>query len=285
MSNDRPVTIVTGAGGGLGRCYALGLAKAGHRVVVNDLGTGRDGVGSTSAMADTVVEEIRAAGGQAAADYSSVATREGAETLVAAALEAFGRVDGLVSNAGFLRDASFHKMTDEQWDAIIEVHLNGTRNVTSAVWPRLREQGHGRLVFATSTAGLFGQFGQANYAAAKLGMVGLMNALVIEGASSGITVNAVAPLAATRMTEGVAPAEVLAELGPEHVAPIVVRLASPDLKESGVILIVGGGRCHRVQLFANDGVQFAEVPTAAEVDGVWEKLLNMDGAHVATNPV
>ena len=194
------VIVVTGAGGGLGREYALTLAKEGASVVVNDLGGARDGTGAGSAMADQVVAEIKAAGGRAVANYDSVADAAGAENIIKTALEEFGAIHGLVSNAGILRDGTFHKMTSEAWDSVLQVHLYGGYNVIRAAWPHFREQSYGRIVVATSTSGLFGNFGQANYSAAKLGLVGLINTLAQEGAKYNIKANAVAPIAATRMT-------------------------------------------------------------------------------------
>ena len=206
--HDR-VIVVTGAGGGLGREYALLLAREGARVVVNDLGGARDGSGSGSTMADDVVAEVRKAGGLAVANYDSVATEEGALSLIQTALDEFGAVHGVVNNAGILRDGAFHKMTSDNWDAVMKVHLYGGYNVSRAAWPHFREQKFGRIVVAASTSGLYGNFGQSNYGAAKLGLVGLINTLAIEGAKYGINANAVAPLAATRMTEDIAPPEFL----------------------------------------------------------------------------
>ena len=250
------VVIVTGAGGGLGRAYARFLADNGALVVVNDLGGSRDGTGSGTSAADAVVDEIRSAGGNAVADYSSVATTEGAEAIVATAIDHFGAVHGVVNNAGILRDGAFHKTTDDAWDSVIKVHLYGGYHVTRAVWPHLREQKFGRVVVATSTSGLYGNFGQANYGAAKLGLVGMINTLAIEGAKYGITANAVAPLAATRMTADVAPQEVLDKLDPAHVAPAVGYLLSEDNHETGSVFVVGGGLVQRVAQFQNDGVTF-----------------------------
>jgi NAD(P)-dependent dehydrogenase (short-subunit alcohol dehydrogenase family) len=192
------VIIVTGAGGGLGRAHARFLADNGALVVVNDLGGARDGSGSGTGMADAVVEEIRSAGGKAVADYSTVASPEGAQAIVGTAIEHFGAVHGVVNNAGILRDGAFHKMSAENFDAVLKVHLHGGFYVTRAAWPHFREQKFGRVVAATSTAGIYGNFGQANYGAAKLGLLGMINTLAIEGAKYGITANAVAPLAATR---------------------------------------------------------------------------------------
>ena len=205
------VVVVTGAGGGLGREYALTLAKEGASVVVNDLGGSRDGTGAGHNMADDVVKEIKDAGGRAVANYDSVAESEGAENIIKTALDEFGKIDGVVSNAGILRDGTFHKMTFENWDSVLKVHLYGGYNVIRAAWPHFREQSYGRVVVATSTSGLFGNFGQANYGAAKLGLVGLINTLAQEGAKYNIKANALAPIAATRMTEDILPPEVLQE--------------------------------------------------------------------------
>ena len=218
------VIVVTGAGGGLGREYALTLAKEGASVVVNDLGGARDGTGAGSAMADEVVKEIKDAGGRAVANYDSVAESEGAENIIKTALDEFGKVDGVVSNAGILRDGTFHKMEFANWDAVLKVHLYGGYNVIRAAWPHFREQSYGRVVVATSTSGLFGNFGQANYSAAKLGLVGLINTLAQEGAKYNIKANAVAPVAATRMTQDILPPEVFEKLTPEYVAPVVAYL-------------------------------------------------------------
>lgn len=244
------VVIVTGAGGGLGRSYARFLASNGALVVVNDLGGARDGTGSGTSMADSVVEEIRAAGGRAVANYSSVATAEGAAEIVETALSEFGAVHGVVSNAGILRDGAFHKMTDENWDSVLKVHLYGGFNVIRAAWTHFREQQFGRVVVATSTSGLYGNFGQANYGAAKAGLVGLINTLAIEGAKYNITANAIAPLAATRMTADIAPQEVLDKLDPELVAPRSAtwsarRTTTPLRFSSSAAAWCNGTRCSR----------------------------------------
>src|SRR6478735_12415869 len=276
------VVIVTGAGGGLGREYALTLAKEGACVVVNDLGGARDGTGGGSAMADHVVSEIKEAGGRAVANYDSVAEPEGAENIVKTAIDEFGKVDGVVSNAGILRDGTFHKMTFEQWDAVLKVHLYGGYNVIRAAWPHFREQSFGRVVVATSTSGLFGNFGQANYGAAKLGLVGLINTLAQEGAKYNIKANAIAPIAATRMTEDILPAEVLKNLTPEFVAPVVAYLCTEEVPDTDSIFIVGGGKVQRTALFQNDGVTFGSVPPVDDVAGKWSEIEDLSGAKQAT---
>lgn len=279
------VVVVTGAGGGLGRSYARFLAGNGALVVVNDLGGARDGSGSGSTMADEVVDEIRAAGGRAVANYSSVATPDGAAEIVQAALSEFGAVHGVVSNAGILRDGAFHKTTDENWDAVLKVHLYGGFNVIRAAWTHFREQQFGRVVVATSTSGLYGNFGQANYGAAKAGLVGLINTLAIEGAKYNITANAIAPLAATRMTADIAPQEVLDKLDPELVAPAVGYLVSEENQDSGSAFVVGGGLVQRHALFQNDGVTFAAPPTLAEITSRWGEISDMGNAKLGSNPV
>lgn len=278
------VVIVTGAGGGLGREYALLLAREGAQVVVNDLGGARDGSGSGHNMADSVVEEIRAAGGTAVANYDSVATVEGAQALIQTALDNFGAVHGVVNNAGILRDASFLKMTPEAFEAVQRVHLFGSFNVAHAAWSHFREQGFGRIVMITSTSGLYGNFGQANYGAAKLGLVGMMNTLAIEGRKYDIKVNAVAPIAATRMTEDIASAEFLEKLPPAQVAPIVAYLVSEENEDSGMTFVVGGGAVNRVQLFANKPVLFSAVPTLDEVRENWSRITDMSDAQPGVNP-
>lgn len=279
------VVVVTGAGGGLGRAYARFLAANGALVVVNDLGGARDGSGAGTSMADTVVEEIRTAGGRAVANYSSVATGEGAAEIIKTALDEFGAVHGIVSNAGILRDTAFHKMTDENWDAVQQVHLNGGYHVIRAAWPHFREQSYGRVVVATSTSGLYGNFGQANYGAAKAGLIGLINTLAIEGAKYNITANAIAPLAATRMTADIAPQELLDKLDPDLVAPAVGYLVSEQNHDTGSVFVVGGGLVQRVAQFQNDGVTFAAPPTLDEISGRWAEISDMANAKLGTNPV
>ncbi|CAJ1510206.1 SDR family oxidoreductase [[Mycobacterium] burgundiense] len=276
------VVVVTGAGGGLGREYALTLAKEGAAVVVNDLGGARDGSGSGSAMADQVVDEIKAAGGRAVANYDSVAEPEGAENIIKTALDEFGKVDGVVSNAGILRDGTFHKMTYENWDSVLKVHLYGGYNVVRAAWPHFREQSYGRVVVATSTSGLFGNFGQANYGAAKLGLVGMINTLAQEGAKYNIKTNAVAPIAATRMTEDILPPEVLQNLTPDYVAPVVAYLCTEEVPDTASVFIVGGGKVQRTALFQNEGVTFTAPPSVDDIAARWSEIDDLSAAKQAS---
>jgi NAD(P)-dependent dehydrogenase (short-subunit alcohol dehydrogenase family) len=275
------VIVVTGAGGGLGREYALTLAGEGASVVVNDLGGARDGTGAGHNMADEVVNEIREAGGRAVANYDSVAESEGAENIIKTALDEFGKVDGVVSNAGILRDGTFHKMSFESWDAVLKVHLYGGYNVIRAAWPHFREQSYGRVVVATSTSGLFGNFGQTNYGAAKLGLVGLINTLALEGAKYNIHANALAPIAATRMTQDIMPPEVLEKLTPEYVAPVVGYLCTEECADNGSIFIVGGGKVQRTALFQNEGANFEKPPTVQDVAAHWSEITDLSGAQKA----
>jgi len=275
------VVVVTGAGGGLGREYALTLAREGASVVVNDLGGSRDGTGAGHNMADQVVEEIKAAGGRAAANYDSVAEPDGAANIIKTAVDEFGKVDGVVSNAGILRDGTFHKMSFENWDAVLKVHLYGGYNVIRAAWPHFREQSFGRVVVATSTSGLFGNFGQANYGAAKLGLVGLINTLAQEGAKYNIKTNAVAPIAATRMTEDILPPEVLKNLTPDFVAPVVAYLCSEEVPDTDSIFIVGGGKVQRTALFQNEGVTFKTPPSVDEIASHWAEIDDLSAAKQA----
>jgi NAD(P)-dependent dehydrogenase (short-subunit alcohol dehydrogenase family) len=275
------VIVVTGAGGGLGREYALALAREGASVVVNDLGGSRDGTGAGHNMADQVVEEIKAAGGRAAANYDSVADADGAANIIKTAIDEFGKVDGVVSNAGILRDGTFHKMSFENWDSVLKVHLYGGYNVIRAAWPHFREQSFGRVVVATSTSGLFGNFGQANYGAAKLGLVGLINTLAQEGAKYNIKANAVAPIAATRMTEDILPPEVLKNLTPDFVAPVVAYLCTEEVPDTDSIFIVGGGKVQRTALFQNEGVTFKTPPSVEEVAAHWAEIDDLSAAKQA----
>ena len=249
---DGRVAIVTGAGGGLGKTYALELARRGARVVVNDLGGAVDGTGESSSAADLVVGEIDDAGGEAVANYHSVSSEEGGEAIVQTALDAFGTVDIVINNAGILRDKSFSKMTMAEVEAVIDVHLKGSFHVSAPAFKVMREKAYGRFVFTSSASGLFGNFGQANYGAAKAGIVGLSNVIAIEGAKYNIKSNAIAPIARTRMTEDLLGpfADMVA---PEQVTPMVVYLCSEANEFSHEIFTVGGGRYGRVFIGTNNG--------------------------------
>ena len=249
------VAVVTGAGGGLGRQHALLLAERGAAVVVNDLGGSVDGIGSAPSAADGVVQEIQAKGGAAVAEYSSVASPEGGSAIVQKAIDEFGRVDVVVNNAGILRDKAFHNMEVDQITAVLDVHLRGSFFVTRAAWPHLREQGYGRVVMTSSASGVLGNFGQSNYGAAKMGMVGLVNVLKLEGAKYNIKVNAIAPIAVTRMTEELLGAfGITAEqFGPELVSPAVAYLASEACQLTGEVWSVGGGSVSRFFIGLTDG--------------------------------
>ena len=249
---DSRVAIITGAGGGLGKTYALELAHRGARVVVNDLGGAVDGSGGSSMAADAVVDEIQAAGGEAAANYDSVSTPEGGAGIVQTAIDAFGQVDIVVNNAGILRDTSFAKMTTEQIDAVLDVHLKGAFYVTQPAFAIMKENGYGRIVNTSSPSGLFGNFGQVNYGAAKAGLMGMASVMAIEGAKYNIKVNTIAPVAKTRMTEDL--------LGPmadmveaEQVTPLVVYLASESCELTHQVFSVGGGRYARIFTGVNEG--------------------------------
>ena len=226
------VAVVTGAGGGIGREHARLLAREGAAVVVNDLGGARDGTGASTSMADTVVEEIEAAGGRAVAHYGSVADKDAAQGMVDTAVAEFGRLDICICNAGILRDKSFKNMTDEMWDVVLDVHLRGTYLVTKAAYDRMLEQGEGgRIVMTSSTSGLLGNFGQTNYGAAKAAIAGFMRCLWLEGLKYGITVNVLAPTAMSRLTEDILPEQVQDRFPPETVAPAVVWLCTDEAKE------------------------------------------------------
>ncbi len=257
------VAIVTGAGGGLGRLHALGLAQRGARVVVNDLGGAVDGSGGSATAAQKVVDEITALGGQAIANGASVTDFAAVQAMVQQAMDAWGRVDVLVNNAGILRDKSFGKMDMADFDLVIQVHLMGAANCCKAVWPHMVAQKYGRIVMTTSSTGLYGNFGQANYGAAKLAQVGLMQSLAIEGAKHGIHANALAPTAATRMTEGLMPEEVLAALKPEAVVPAMLVLAS-EQAPSRTILCAGAGTFEAAHITLTQGVHLGLTPDTPE---------------------
>jgi 3-hydroxy-3-methylglutaryl CoA synthase/NAD(P)-dependent dehydrogenase (short-subunit alcohol dehydrogenase family)/putative sterol carrier protein len=279
---DGQVAIVTGGGGGLGRVYAIELARRGAQVVVNDLGGASDGSGASTRPADAVVQEIVEAGGEAVANYDSVATVEGGERIVQTALDHFGKVDILVNNAGILRDKSFAKMTPEMWDAVLAVHLQGAYNVTRPAFIAMRQGKYGRIVMTTSAAGLFGNFGQANYGAAKMGLVGLMNTLKLEGTKYGVKVNTVAPIAATRLTQGILPSDLFDKLKPEFVAPLVLYLCSEQCAESGLILNAGSGFFSRSAVVSGPGTLLGDgqrVPTVEQIHRNWAQIDTLEGSQ------
>jgi NAD(P)-dependent dehydrogenase (short-subunit alcohol dehydrogenase family) len=269
MRFDGRVAIVTGSGGGLGRSHALELARRGARVVVNDLGGSLDGSGASFSAAQRVVDEITALGGEAVANGDTVATAEGGRAIVQAAVDAFGRVDILVNNAGILRDKAFHKMEDSMIDAVVDVHLKGALYVTQPAFALMRAQGYGRIISTTSASGLFGNFGQANYGAAKAGLAGLTRVLALEGAGRGIKVNAIAPIASTRMTEDLL-GELASRVTPETVSPLVAYLAHQDCAVNGNVYSVAGGRVARIVVVETAGVVLPEITAEALRDRITE---------------
>jgi NAD(P)-dependent dehydrogenase (short-subunit alcohol dehydrogenase family) len=268
---DDQVVVITGAGAGLGRSHALDFARRGAKVVVNDLGGGGRGEGKSSEAADQVVEEIVQAGGDAVANYDSV---EDGEAIVRTALDNFDRVDVLVNNAGILRDASFAKMTDEDWDLIYRVHVLGAYKVSKAAWPIMLEQGYGRIVNTASAAGIYGNFGQANYSFAKRGLIGFTNTLAIEGANKGIKANVIAPVAGSRLTESILPKEVTEALKPEFVTPLVIKLCAANSEETGSLFEVGAGWISKLRWERSKGVCFSpgDVLNAEQVEAAWEEI-------------
>jgi NAD(P)-dependent dehydrogenase (short-subunit alcohol dehydrogenase family) len=274
---DGKVAIVTGAGGGLGRQHALELARRGARVLVNDLGGTMDGSGGNSAAAEAVVAEIKAMGGEALANGSSVTDDAGVARMVKDAMDAWGRIDILIANAGILRDKSFSKMTVEDFELVLNVHLMGTMKPTKAVWEIMKAQNYGRIVVTTSSSGLYGNFGQSNYGAAKLGIIGFMNTIKLEGQKNNIHINAISPVAATRMTEGLMPPEVLEKLKPEYVTPGVVYLVSEEAP-TGAILTAGAGVFALSRIIETEGVYLGEGGLSVEeVRDNWSKITDEAG--------
>ncbi len=284
---DNRVAIVTGAGAGLGRIYALELAKRGAKVVVNDLGGARDGSGGGSqGPADKVVDEIKALGGAAVPNYDSVATVEGGENIVKTALDAFGTVDIVINNAGILRDKSFLKMEPENWQIVLDVHLNGAYHVSRPAFDVMKEKGYGRILMTTSAAGLYGNFGQTNYTAAKMGVVGLMNTLKLEGEKYNIRVNTIAPVAASRLTGDILPPDFLDKLKPELVAPMALYLVSEQCPVSGNIYNVGMGYINRAAIVTGPGAVVGngkEIPAPEQLLGQWEKITSLKKAREYRN--
>ncbi len=274
---DDRVVIVTGSGAGLGKSHALEFARRGARVVVNDLGASVDGSGGGSEAAQKVVESIEAEGGQAMANGANVADYAQVEAMVADAMDKWGRVDVLVNNAGILRDKTFGKMDLADFKAVIDVHLHGSVNCTKAVWPHMVEQEYGRIILTSSSSGIYGNFGQTNYGAAKMGIVGFMNALWAEGQKYGIKVNTLSPIAATRMTADIIPEHLLAMLEPEAVTPAVIFMASEDAPTRQIIA-AGAGVYARVVIQETPGIFLPEDQRDAEhVAAAWERIADTEG--------
>ena len=285
MSVEGKVAIVTGAGGGLGKQHALLLAEQGAKVVVNDLGGSVDGSGKSD-MADLVVEEIRDKGGEAVANKGSVADRDGAKSIVETAVTKFGTVDILVNNAGILRDKSFKKMTLDEWDIVINVHLNGTAYVTWHAWPIMYEKNYGRIIFTSSVSGILGSFGQGNYGAAKMGMVGLMNNLSREGASHNVRVNCLSPGAATRMTASVPGSTIDADNPdpanhPKLVSAAILLMASEDAP-NGRIVQAAGGKFASDAIYSNSGVNLGIDFDPTDLENNSEQILDLSDAELKT---
>jgi NAD(P)-dependent dehydrogenase (short-subunit alcohol dehydrogenase family) len=273
------VAIVTGAGGGLGRNHAIELAKRGTKVVVNDLGGSRDGMGSSPSAADHVVEEIKTLGGEAVPNYDNVTTPEGGENIVQTTIDAFGKVDILINNAGILLDSTFAKMDEKKWDAVIAVYLKGTFCVTKPAFIHMMHQGYGRIVMTTSGSGLFGNFGQTNYASAKMGVVGFANVLKLEGAKYNIKTNVIAPIAGTRLTEDVVPPEIFKRMRVDFVTPAVLYMCSEQCQDSGVIINAGLGYFSRSAIMTGEGVILLDgnkIPTPEEVMENWGRITSLE---------
>jgi NAD(P)-dependent dehydrogenase (short-subunit alcohol dehydrogenase family) len=280
---DNRVAIVTGAGNGngLGRAHALLLASRGARVVVNDPGGAVDGKGGDHAAADKVVAEIKAAGGQAVPNYDSVADPKSAANIVKTAVDSFGTIDIVVNNAGVLRDKTFHNMTVDDFDFVVKVHFLGTAYVTHAAWPIMRAKAYGRVVVTSSNSGIYGNFGQANYGGAKLAVVGFMNALRLEGQKYNVLVNALAPVAGTRMTESLMTPEMLARLDPAFVSPMVAYLCSEQCQRTGDIWSAGAGYFARIEYREAPGLRIeGRAPTVEDVADNIDKI-----ADLSTNKV
>lgn len=279
---DDRVVIVTGAGNGLGRSHALQFAARGAKVVVNDLGGSATGEGADTSAADTVVEEIVAAGGEAVASHDSVTD---GEKIVQCALDNFGRIDVVVNNAGILRDKSFHKMDEADWDLVYNVHVKGAFKMSHAAWPHFRDQEYGRLIFTASAAGIYGNFGQANYSMAKLGLHGLCQSLAIEGAKRNIVANTIAPIAGSRLTATIMPPNMLDQLKAEFVSPLVLKLCDEHHKDSGGLYEVGAGWIGRLRWERTKGHGFpiSGAITPEDINGQWEKIIDFDHADHPKN--
>jgi len=282
LGYDGKVVIITGAGGGLGRQHALLMASRGALVVINDLGGAVDGSGSDKGAAERVVDEIKALGGDAVADTNTVATPEGGAAIVQTAVDAYGKVDVVINNAGILRDKAFHNLEPDQLNSVLDVHLKGAFHVTQPAWRIMREQGYGRIVSTSSAAGVFGNFGQTNYGAAKMGLVGFTRVLAAEGAKYNIKANAIAPLALTRMTENLMGGAFGDKLSPGLVSPLVAYLAHEDCPVNGQLFSVGGGRVAHVFIGETQGY-FKENLALEDVRDNWATITEREGYAVPAN--
>jgi NAD(P)-dependent dehydrogenase (short-subunit alcohol dehydrogenase family) len=279
---DGRVVIVTGAGNGLGRSYALEMGARGANVVVNDLGGSAFGDGADKAAADVVVDQIRAAGGTAVANYDSVTD---GEKIVQTALDNFGKIDVVINNAGILRDKTFHKMTDQDWELIYDVHVKGAYKVSHAAWPHMRDQNYGRLIFTASAAGIYGNFGQTNYSMAKLGLHGMAQTLALEGRSKNILVNTIAPIAGSRLTETVMPKELVDALRPEFVMPLVLKLCDENSRETGGLFEVGAGFIAKLRWERSKGKSFSLSAgfSPEAINDAWDAITDFtDADHPTT---
>ena len=282
LGYDGKVAVITGAGGGLGRSHALELAKRGALIVVNDLGGSVDGQDSSHTAAQQMVDEIKAAGGEAVANYDSVATAEGGKAIIQTALDTFERIDIVINNAGILRDAAFKNMTPELLEPVIDVHLKGAFYVTQAAWQHMRDQNYGRIVNTSSAAGIFGNFGQTNYGAAKAGLVGFTRVLAVEGAKNNIKANAIAPVAKTRMTEELLGA-MADKLDPGFITPVVAWLAHEDVPVSGEVYSCGGGHVARIFTGVTQGWTDTESLTVEDIRDHFDEIRDETGYAVPAN--
>ncbi|MEZ5139934.1 MAG: SDR family oxidoreductase [Acidimicrobiales bacterium] len=282
LGYDGKVAVITGAGGGLGRSHALELAKRGALIVVNDLGGSVDGQGGSHTAAQQVVDEIKAAGGEAVANYDSVATAEGGKAIIQTAIDTFERIDIVINNAGILRDAAFKNMTPELLEPVIDVHLKGAFYVTQAAWQHMRDQNYGRIVNTSSAAGIFGNFGQTNYGAAKASLVGLTRVLAVEGAKNNIKANAIAPVAKTRMTEDLL-GPMADKLDPAFITPVVAWLAHEDCPVSGEVYSCGGGHVARIFTGVTQGWTDTESLTVEDIRDHFDEIRDEDGYAVPAN--
>jgi len=277
---DGKVVVVTGAGAGLGKAYAVAFAERGAKIVVNDLGGGHTGGGSSSKAADVVVEELKAQGAEAVANYNSV---EDGDKIIQTAIDAFGKVDILINNAGILRDISFAKMTDQDWDLINTVHLRGVYKCTKAAWPHMQGNKYGRIINVTSAAGVYGNFGQVNYATAKSGILGFTKACALEGAKKNVLSNAVCPLAASRMTETVMPKDLLEQMRPEAVVPLALALCHEGSSINGEVIEAGGGWFAKIRINRAKGAFLDGNISPEQIQESWDKITDFSDSVYPTN--